>query len=144
MRRASDARLPLAAVPAHHRRVRTYFAIVGIAMLACAAWLYWKRATLALHGILAQGRIDGFEPCITQDGTSYMPVVTFVDRHGHHHRFTARAGGSDREPPVGTPVVVRYLPQDPASACIQSFFQMWAAPLAFALLGFGALLAVVV
>jgi len=123
--------------------VRTYFAIVGIAMLAFAAWLYWKRAALALHGVLAQGRVDGFEPFITQDGTSYMPVVTFVDQHGHHRRFTARAGGSGRKPPVGTPVVVRYLPQDPDSACIQSFFQMWAAPLACAMLGFGALLAVV-
>ncbi|MBO9516365.1 MAG: DUF3592 domain-containing protein [Variovorax sp.] len=122
--------------------MRTYFAIVGIAMLVFSAWLYWKRAVLVLHGILAQGRIDGFEPCITQDGTAYMPVVAFVDRHGHPRRFTARAGGASK-PAVGTPVVVRYLPQDPDSACIQSFFQMWAAPLACALLGFGALLAVV-
>ena len=49
--------------------------------------------------------------------------------------------GLGRTPVVGATVRVRYLPSNPTVAYIQSFLHMWAAPVACALLGIGALAA---
>lgn len=124
--------------------MRTYFVVIGIVMLALSAWLYVQRTALAMRGVSARGRIEAYEARDDEDGTHYFPVVSFFDEQGRSRRFTARAGGADRKPPVGTMVVVRFLPGEPESACIQSFLQMWAAPLALAALGAGALLAAAV
>lgn len=118
--------------------MRYYFGFIGVVLLAGAAWLYVRRATLALRGIAARGRIEAY---VSEDDTAYFPVVSFFDEQGQPRRFTARAGGTQRKPPVGTPVVVRFLPGDPDSACIQTFLQMWGAPLGLAVLGASGLLA---
>jgi len=121
--------------------VRYYLAFVGVVLLAGAAWLFLRRASLALHGAFAQGWIEDFDVRTGADGTTFFPIVAFVDESGNRHRFTALAGAQERGPDVGTVVPVRYLREHPERACIQSFLQMWAAPFALAVLGGGALLA---
>jgi hypothetical protein len=120
--------------------VRYYFAFIGIVMLVAAAGLFLRRAALALRGAAVQGWIEDFDARTNREGTTYFPVVAFVDEDGRRHRFTAAAGRQARRPDVGTLVTVRYFRENPDAACIQSFLQMWAAPLGLALLGSGALL----
>lgn len=122
--------------------MRYYLAFIGIVMLAAAVGLFLRRAALALHGVAAQGWIEAYDARTSErERTSYFPIVVFVDEAGQRHRFTALAGSQQEQADVGTLVTVRYLPGHPERACIQSFLQMWAAPLALALLGGGALVA---
>ena len=119
--------------------MKTYLAAVGIAMLILAAVLFVRRLSALLRGASALGRVQGHEVRTTDEEVSYLPIVEFTDSRGHLHRFTSVAGGSSRTPVVGATVRVRYLPSNPTVAYIQSFLHMWAAPLACAVLGVGAL-----
>jgi len=119
--------------------MHTYLGIVGIACLVASAWLFGRRFALALRGVTAPGRIESYEERTLDDSTSYFPVVSFRDADGRRHHFTAVAGREEPKPPVGTGVTVVYRRDDPSRAMIVSFLQMWAAPLAFAVMGLAAL-----
>ena len=119
--------------------MKTYLAAVGVAMLILAAILFIRRLSALLRGASALGRVQGHEVRTFDEEVSYLPIVEFTDSRGHLHRFTSVAGGSSRTPVVGATVRVRYLPSNPTVAYIQSFLHMWAAPLACAVLGVGAL-----
>jgi hypothetical protein len=110
-------------------------------MLILAAVLFVRRLSALLRGASALGRVQGHEVHTIDEEVSYLPIVEFTDSRGHLHRFTSVAGGSRRTPAVGATVRVRYLPGNPTVAYIQSFLHMWAAPVACALLGVGALAA---
>ena len=120
--------------------MKAFLTVIGIAFLALAAVTFLRRLSVALRGASAFGHVRGHEERKTEDGVSYMPIVEFADSVGNVHRFTSLAGGGRRTPAVGTRVRVRYLPGDPKVAYIQSFLHMWAAPLAFAVLGAAALM----
>jgi hypothetical protein len=119
--------------------MKTYLAVVGITMLALAAILFARRLFTLLRGAFAVGRVQGHEARTIDEGLSYLPIVEFTDLQGNLHRFTSVAGRSSKIPAVGAKVRVCYLPTDPGVAYIQSFLHMWAAPLACAVLGAGAL-----
>jgi hypothetical protein len=108
-------------------------------MLILAAVLFVRRLSTLLRGASAQGRVQGHEVRTIDEEVAYLPIVEFIDSRGHLYRFTSVAGGSTRTPVVGATVRVRYLPSNPTVAYIQSFLHMWAAPLACAVLGVGAL-----
>jgi hypothetical protein len=119
--------------------VKAYLTVIGIAFLVLAAVLFLRRLSAALRGASAVGHVRGHEERKIEDGVSYLPIVEFADSAGNVHRFTSVAGRSTRTPALGSMVRVRYLPGDPQVAYIQSFLHMWAAPLAFAVLGAAAL-----
>jgi hypothetical protein len=121
--------------------VKAYFAFIGVACLGLAVYLLGRRVWAQLHGDVATGRVVGHASRTDEDAVSYLPIVEFADSRGVVHRFTSVAGGSRRSPAVGAAVRVRYLPENPGVAYIQSFLHMWAAPLAFAVLGTAALVA---
>ncbi len=121
--------------------LQTYFFVVGITLLALAAVLFYRRLSTKIRGISTIGRVVDHEARTTDDSTSYLPVVEFLDTQGMLHRFISVAGGSNRHPKVGADVTVRYLQSNPKVVYIQSFQHMWAAPVAFALLGLAAIAA---
>jgi len=121
--------------------VRYYFAFLAVLLIVGGAWLWLRRWRVASGGLNAAGRVVGFEERRDGDGSSWLPVVEFTDRRGVRHRFTAVAGGSERGPPEGSTVTVRYLPEAPEQAFILSWFHMWAAPAALFALGIVAWLA---
>jgi hypothetical protein len=123
--------------------VRAYFALVGLACWAGAIILAARRVSVAVSGVRATGRIVAFETREDDGSVCYLPVVTFTDQEGRSHRFTSVAGRAQPKPPVHSEVVVRYLPGRPSAVFIESFLHMWAAPVALAILGAGALLAVI-
>jgi hypothetical protein len=117
--------------------MRYYLALIGVALLAGAGWLFLRRLALMIDGVVTAGRVESFEERSDDESTSYHPVVVFRDQEHRLHRFTSVAGGSSQSPPVGTTVPVRYLRSNPDSAVISSFLHMWAAPVALAVLGIG-------
>jgi hypothetical protein len=119
--------------------VKTYLVVVGVVLLILAVVLLVRRVAALLRGTSAVGRVQGHEARTSDDGVAYLPVVEFADSKANLHRFTSVAGSSDRSPSVGTTVRVRYLRSNPKVAYVQSFLHMWAAPLALAVLGLGAL-----
>lgn len=122
--------------------MQTYLTIIGVAFLVLAGYLFLRRLSAQFRGEAAAGRVVGHEERKDDEATSsYHPIVEFTDLAGAVHRFTSVAGGSDRAPAVGAAVRVRYVPEDPGVAYVQSFLHMWAAPLACAVLGAGALVA---
>jgi hypothetical protein len=119
--------------------MRAYFAFVGVAFLGLAVYLLGRRLSAQLRGDVVIGQIVGHESRTDDESISYLPIVEFADSRGVVHRFTSVAGGSSRSPAVGATVRVRYLADSPGVAYIQTFLHMWAAPLAFAVLGAAAL-----
>ena len=117
--------------------MKTYLTFIGFAFLALAACLFIRRLSTRLHGGASVGRVVGHESRTDDDAVFYLPIVEFADSRGTVHRFTSVAGGSSQSPAVGATVRVRYLPENPSVAYIQSFLHMWAAPLC-AVLGGGA------
>jgi hypothetical protein len=120
--------------------VRVYFAVLAIVFIVGALWLAARRWSVAAGGATVAGKVVAFESR-EDDGSFYLPVVTFTDHQGKSHRFTSVAGGTEQRPPIGSKVTVRYLPANPKQAFIASFLHMWAAPLGMLALGVGALLA---
>lgn len=112
---------------------------IGAAFSALALVLFIRRLSVLLRGVAACGRIIDYEARQTNsEGTlDYYPVIEFADAHGTIHRVTATTGSTSNDPEVGILVDVRYLASDPKVAYIQSFLQMWAAPLTCAIAGIG-------
>jgi hypothetical protein len=123
--------------------VRIYFALLGVALLAGASWLFYRRWRVALHGARTVGRVVAFEQREDEGSVYFLPVVEFSDAHAVVHRFTAVAGHTEQRPAVGSPIAVHYLAGSPELAFIPSFLHMWAAPLGLFVLGLGSLLAAV-
>ena len=121
--------------------MKAYFAFIGAACHALAVYLLSRRLRAQLHGDVTTGRVVGHASSTDEGAVSYLPIVEFADSQGVVRRFKSVAGGSSRSPAVGAAVRVRYLPDNPGVAYIQSFLNMWAAPLALVVLGTAALVA---
>lgn len=119
--------------------MKTYLTFIGYAFLALAAYLFIRRLSAQLRGSATVGRVVGHESRTDDGAVFYLPIVEFADLRGTVHRFTSVAGSASESPVVGATVRIRYLPENPSVAYIQSFLHMWAAPLACAVLGAGAL-----
>src|SRR5262245_41131453 len=103
-----------------------FVAFVGFVFLALATYLFIRRLFTRLRGSATVGRVVGHESRKDDDGgVSYFPIVEFADLRGAVHRFRSFAGSSGESPAVGAMVRVRYLPQNPRMAYIQSFLHMW-------------------
>lgn len=121
--------------------MRYYFLLVGVACLATAAWLFARRLSVSFAGARAVGKVVGFVSGEDDGSIYYQPKIEFHDDKGRVYTFVAGSGSTRRGPPIGTEVPVRYDPYSPGTAYVVSFLHMWAAPLAFVVLGLGALLA---
>jgi Protein of unknown function (DUF3592) len=121
--------------------MRYYFALVGVVCLIASAWLFVRRLHVAFGGKRATGKVVGFVSGEDDGSVFYQPRVEFRDQLGNTHTFVAGSGGTRQEPPIGSELPVRYNPNAPETAYVVSFLHMWAAPIAFAVLGVGALLA---
>lgn len=119
--------------------MKVYLSFIGLALLALAAYLFARRLSTLLHGRVAVGRVVGHESRKDDESICYLPIVEFTDARGTTRRFTSVAGGSTQSPAVGASVRVVYRTENPKVAYVQSFLHMWAAPLACAVLGAGAL-----
>jgi hypothetical protein len=118
-----------------------YFSIIGGAMLLGTAFMLARRVRLLLFGSRAEGVVVALNRRMQQhrrEKPSYMPVVR-VHVKAEPVEFQSWTGGSGARFRPGDRVPVIYSPQTPKRALIANVFDLWAPPLAMAILGLGAL-----
>jgi len=128
------------------RRAPTFlFAVlllIDLGLLGGAAFL-----VIDTRGDIARAdRADGTVVALigeqgSDGGTVYYPRVRYVTRSGNPMEFTGSVGSSPPAFDVGEIVGVLYDPAAPEAARIDSFFQLWLAPLILG--GIGLMLAAV-
>ncbi len=83
---------------------------------------YRNLSSFSQHAAQTQGRIIGFE----KQRKVFRPVVEFVTESKDTIRFVASLGKEDTTVvKTGSPVKVLYHPEDPESASLDSFWEIW-------------------
>jgi len=94
------------------------FAIAGALMLACALYSCYSTVDFLMHAVPAQGVV--LVPMSRHQYGEYR----FLDQKGQPHEFSpAQTGGSSLA--RGQAVDVLYLPHEPESAQLDSYFSLW-------------------
>jgi hypothetical protein len=114
------------------------FALIG-AGLSVAAWRQTVRQRVFLAGSLRTlGRVVGLtelpDPS-SHSHASFFPRVSYPTPTGHEVIFESRLGSEQRAWSVGDVVRVRFRPDQPARAEIDSFFALWGLAALFGGLG---------
>ena len=122
------------------RWVGVAFLAFGLVFLAVALAFAWSSSATVANGVTAEGTVVDLERRYSSDnGTTYRPVVQFVDRSGTAHRFVGSVGSSPAAYSRGESVAVIYDPDSPEDALLDSFTERHLFPLAFG--GFGTVFA---
>jgi hypothetical protein len=104
------------------------FAAMGLYLVIVAARLFVQRRDWKLRAIAAEGTIVAFEhksPSGSGADRPYIaPVVTFTTPSGEI-RFTSATATRPNPYSVGQRVAVRYLPEDPEGADLESSASSW-------------------
>ena len=113
------------------------FTIPGLVLVGCGILSLrsarrklrlWKRASGTVVGY-SEMKTSAGKPC------SYMPQVEFTTDDGKTLAFTSSHGTGKKRYPDGTTVNVLYAPEDPASATIQSFSDLFLLSIILLLMG---------
>ncbi len=112
------------------------FLVVGLGMLGGAGYLFVDTRHDVATGVSADGVVIDLIAERDSDGDNvYYPRVRFLTPAGEPVEFTGSVGSSPAAFDVGEPVAVLYNPSAPRDARIDSFFQLWFAPLILGFLG---------
>lgn len=118
--------------------VNQLLGFVGAGLLINAVWMLVQR--LSARGV-ASGRVVDHEVTTSSSietsseaTTLYRPVIEFTAGQ-RRYRFTAVGGDPEPRPKRGTRMRVRFLPDDPETAYVATFANMWVMPIVWALAG---------
>lgn len=113
--------------------IRSIFLLVGLALLAGAAfWAVTTRSFIA-RAEVAPGRVVALEH---SSRDAYYPVVDFVTPKGQKIEIRSSFGSSPPAYSVGEKVEVLYLPDQPEKAKIRGIFALWGGALILGGVGF--------
>jgi len=100
----------------------------GLVILAWAAYLMgpnligrWSWIRLSMGGRVAPGKVVDLKLVKIGRKTSVYPIIEFSAPDGRPRRFTSEITGSGIPNSIGESVQVRYDPESPAVAAIDSF-----------------------
>lgn len=112
-----------------YSRVTYITLIIGLAMVAGAA--YWASRTSAFidRAAVAVGKVIDLERSRSGDSSSYHPVVKFRTAAGQERTFRSSTGTNPPSYRVGEAVEVLYSESEPSDARIRGFFSLWGGPL---------------
>jgi hypothetical protein len=112
------------------------FCLVGVGLLACAAFLVSRTATFIHTATATSGCVVGLE---WRNGAGrsggYVTVFTFSDNSGQKHTVRSSGALNPAPFPVGAVVTVLFQPAAPEDARIQSFRMLWFVPMVVSILG---------
>lgn len=117
------------------------FLVVGVGMLAGAAFAERSARQFETEAIAASGTVIDLSRRSSDDGYTYAPVVEWFDGAGTRHEFVGSVASSPPSYEVGESVAVRYRAGQPGRARIADFANRYLLPLIFG--GLGAVFAVV-
>ena len=120
------------------------FLLIGAALLALSAWYFVRRRAFLQESASATGTVVDLNVIrsestdddnrVTVDYFSH-PRVTYRDANGREMTFASSVGSSPPKYKVGDKVSVRYHPQRPTEAEIDSFWEIWLPTVAFGACG---------
>lgn len=113
----------------------TIFVLVGGAMLVAGGRQLLRRRAFVRHSAVASGTIVALTENRERDETSYFPKVKFRTPAGREVTFESEMGSSSEAGRIGDIVAVRYRPDQPDVAEIDSFMSLWGLVLLFGGLG---------
>jgi hypothetical protein len=118
--------------------VSNVLGFVGAGLLVNAVWMLIQR--LSASGVTSGRVVDheattssSIEPS-SEATTLYRPVIEFTNGQ-RRYRFTAVGGDREPRPTRGTRMRVRFRPDDPETAYVATFSNMWVMPIVWALAG---------
>jgi hypothetical protein len=114
------------------------FCLVGLWMARLALSHGRRRQAFLAGSARAIGTVVGARREPHPDailGFTSFPTVRFETPDGREHEFESRLGSDAHPPGIGTEVAVRYHPDTPHAAELDSFPALWGLTLLFALLG---------
>jgi len=111
------------------------FALVGGAMLVAAGRQFARRRAFVRHSAIASGTVVALTENRERDEISYFPKVKFQTPSGREVTFQSEMGSSSEAAGIGDTVAVRYRPDQPHVAEIDSFMSLWGLTLLFGVLG---------
>src|SRR6266702_6212389 len=117
---------------ANPKKVATFGAIflaISLTMLGIAGFLVWKTCHFLDRAVRAQGTITALVPVTRPNhkNRTYAAQFSFTTPAKQAVKITSTSSSNPPEFEVGESVAVLYLPNNPADARIDSFFQLWGA-----------------
>jgi hypothetical protein len=106
-------------------RIAYIFLVIGLAMLAGAAYWASRVDQFARGASHAPGTVIKLEHSRSSSSTSYYPVVRYRTAAGQEITFRSSFGSNPPSHAVGEAVEVLYNESDPSDARIKSFFALW-------------------
>lgn len=111
------------------------FAAIGGALLLAGGWQFTRRRAFVRQSTTTVGTIVAVTETREHDDISYFPKVRFRTPSGREVTFRSEIGRSWRAGRIGQTVAVRYRPDPPHGAEIDTFVALWGATLLFGGLG---------
>jgi len=111
------------------------FALVGGTMLVAAGREFIRRRAFIQRSGITSGTIVALIENRERDEISYFPKVKFQTPSGREVTFQSEMGSSSDARRIGDAVAVRYRPDQPHVAEIDSFMSLWGLTLLFGILG---------
>ena len=111
------------------------FVGIGAILLVLAGWMAAKKRAFVRGSITAPGDVVALVNVWDGSEVSHFPKVLFRTDAGRDVTFQSEMESNPQARRVGEKVRVRYRPDQPQSAEIDTFFSLWGAPLLFGLLG---------
>jgi len=105
------------------------FGAMGLYLVTVAVRLFARQREWRSRAITAEGKIVGFEQersSSTKDQRPYFaPVVTFTAANGQSIQFKSSTSVRPNPYTIGQQVAVRYLPENPEGADLESSASSW-------------------
>jgi hypothetical protein len=111
------------------------FAAIGGVMLVGAGRRFARRRTFVRHSAVTTGTIVRLTENREREEISYVPTVKFTTPSGREVTFDSEMGSSMDAGQVGDTVAVRYRPDQPHVAEINSFMSLWGLTVLLGVLG---------
>jgi Protein of unknown function (DUF3592) len=112
----------------------TVFVVVAV-VLAGNTLLFLRTSVVATGTVLSNVRVEQRSSEDGQVTTTFSPEFTFADADGKSYTVLSANSSSPPEFAEGQTVRVLYNPVNPGSARIDSFTQLWVAPIIFGAFG---------
>lgn len=83
--------------------------VLALGMIGGGFFMGHETISLTLDGVPANGKVVDYKSIQGKKGTSYSPVVTYIDEHGTSHTFVNYVSASQKTYAIGEDVPVIYL-----------------------------------
>ncbi|MDP3976258.1 MAG: DUF3592 domain-containing protein [bacterium] len=109
--------------------------IVGLLMMGGAGYFILQTIQFIRVSVTTTGVVTDIQSYRGNDDTTYSSIVTFAPKRGEEITFTQSSSSSWIPYNIGDTVPVRYNPENPKDAEINSFTDLWMIPLILFIMG---------